>query len=107
MLDGGSVVVVEGIADALRLWTLGYPAVACFGSNLSDVQADKLVELADQVIALDSINPQVAARMVSAFNRWNRYDDQRKGLMKRELERIAAIAGLSPDTGEIVNSALK
>ena len=62
---------------------------------------------ADQVIALDSINPQVAARMASAFNRWVRYDNDRKALMKEQLERINAVSGLSPDTSEIINSALK
>jgi len=62
---------------------------------------------ADQVIAIDAINPQMAARMASAFNRWPRYDDERKLLMKKELERIAAVPGLSADTSEIINSALK
>ena len=62
---------------------------------------------AEQVIALDAINPQIAARMVSAFNRWKRYDEDRKSLMKAALKRIAAVPGLSPDTSEIVNSALK
>jgi aminopeptidase N len=62
---------------------------------------------ADQVIALDAINPQMAARMASAFNRWVRYDNDRKALMKEQLERINAVSGLSPDTSEIINSALK
>jgi aminopeptidase N len=62
---------------------------------------------ARQVIALDAINPQMAARMASAFNRWKRYDSDRKALMKSALEKIAAVTGLSPDTSEIVNSALK
>jgi aminopeptidase N len=62
---------------------------------------------ADRVIDLNAINPQIAARMVSAFNRWKRYDARRMGLMKAELERIAAIRELSPDVFEIVSSALK
>ncbi|MFT5138563.1 MAG: aminopeptidase N [Lysobacterales bacterium] len=62
---------------------------------------------ADQIIALDAINPQVAARMASAFNRWTRYDPARMSLMKAELERIAAVQGLSPDSSEIINSALR
>jgi len=61
---------------------------------------------ADQVIALDSLNPQVAARMAGAFNPWTRYDHHRRGLMKTELNRIAATEGLSPDVSEIINSAL-
>jgi aminopeptidase N len=62
---------------------------------------------AQRVIELDAINPQVAARMVSAFNRWKRHDAGRKALMKEALKQIAAVPGLSPDTSEIVNSALK
>jgi aminopeptidase N len=61
---------------------------------------------ADRVIELDALNPQVAARMASAFNRWKRYDEGRQALMKTELKRIASIDGLSRDVSEIVNNAL-
>jgi len=61
---------------------------------------------ADQIIALDSLNPQVAARMAGAFNAWTRYDKNRRGLMKSELQRIADTDGLSPDVSEIINNAL-
>jgi aminopeptidase N len=62
--------------------------------------------LADQVVALDPLNPQVAARMVSLFNQWRRFDEGRRGRMRAQLERIAAVEGLSKDTGEIVGKAL-
>ncbi len=62
---------------------------------------------ADQVIALNGLNPQVAARMASAFNAWTRYDEGRRALMRVELERIGATAGLSPDVAEIVHNALR
>jgi aminopeptidase N len=62
--------------------------------------------LADQVIRLNAINPQIAARMASAFNRWRRYDASRQSLMKAALKRIASEPGLSPDVGEIVSNAL-
>ena len=61
---------------------------------------------ADRVIELDGLNPQIAARMASAFNRWKRYDEDRKILMKTQLQRIAAVDGLSGDVSEIVNNAL-
>jgi aminopeptidase N len=61
---------------------------------------------ADQVIALDILNPQVAARMVGAFNQWTRFDDKRQILMKAELERIDSSDNLSPNVSEIVNNAL-
>ncbi len=62
---------------------------------------------ADRVIELDGINPQMAARMASAFNRWKRYDDDRKALMKVQLQRIASVDDLSGDVSEIVNNALR
>ena len=63
--------------------------------------------LADQVIAIDDLNPQLAARVVSAFNRWRNFDAERQELMKAELRRIAAKKKLSKDTGEIIGRALK
>ena len=61
---------------------------------------------ADQVIALDSLNPQMAARMTGAFNSWTRYDENRRNLMRTELKRIAAVQNLSPDVSEIVSNAI-
>ena len=61
---------------------------------------------ADRVIELDSLNPQIASRMVSAFNQWRRYDRGRQALMKIELERIAAVDGLSPDVFEIISKSI-
>jgi aminopeptidase N len=62
---------------------------------------------ADRVIELDGLNPQIAARMAAAFNRWKRYDENRKVLMKMELQRIATVDNLSGDVSEIVNNALR
>jgi len=62
---------------------------------------------ADRVLELDAINPQIAARMAAAFNRWKRFDTGRKKLMKGQLQRIAEAPGLSPDVSEIVGNALK
>jgi aminopeptidase N len=61
---------------------------------------------ADQVIHLDKINPQITARMVSAFNRYKRYDAARRELMQNELQRIHDVQGLSRDVYEIVSRAL-
>ena len=63
--------------------------------------------LGEQVAALDAINPQVAARLVAAFNRWRRLEPGRRALMETELRRLAARPGLSPDVGEIVGAALR
>jgi aminopeptidase N len=63
--------------------------------------------LADQVIKLDALNPQVAARMVGAFNQWKRYDKIRQSLVRNELQRIVEVEGLSKDVYEIVSRNLK
>src|SRR5262249_19180018 len=62
--------------------------------------------VAERVLAVDELNPQLAARLVSAFNQWRRFDARRRDAMRTELERIAAHPGLSRDTTEIVSRAL-
>jgi aminopeptidase N len=62
--------------------------------------------LADQVLALDALNPQVAARMARGFDRWKKFDAARMAHAKRELERIRDAQGLSRDVAEIVGKAL-
>jgi aminopeptidase N len=61
---------------------------------------------AEKVVELDALNPQVAARMVGAFNPWTRHDSKRRALMKQSLSMIAEKDGLSADVSEIVNNAL-
>jgi aminopeptidase N len=62
--------------------------------------------LADQVIALNALNPQVAARMARGFDRWKKFDEKRQAHAKRELERIRDSKGLTKDVAEIVTKAL-
>jgi aminopeptidase N len=62
--------------------------------------------LADRIIELNRINPQVASRMATAFNQLRRYDANRRALMTRELQRIAAVPDLSSDVAEIISNAL-
>ena len=52
------------------------------------------------------MNPQIAARLVSAFTIWKRYDAPRRTLMKAQLERILATPGLSKDVHEIAAKSL-
>ncbi len=61
---------------------------------------------ADQIIALDQINPQVAARIARCFDRWKRFDDARQAAARAQLERIRAVPGLSRDVEEVVTRAL-
>ena len=62
--------------------------------------------IADKVIEIDRFNPQVAARLVQAFNLCNKLEPHRKNLVKQELQRIQAQEGLSKDVGEIVGKIL-
>jgi aminopeptidase N len=62
--------------------------------------------LADQVIALDSINPQVAARMVRGFDRWRKFDARRQSHARAALERIRGAKDISRGVIEIVSRAL-
>jgi len=62
--------------------------------------------LADQVIATDKLNPQLAARLLGPLGRWRRYDKSRQSLMRGQLERIVAEPGLSRDVFEIASKSL-
>lgn len=62
--------------------------------------------LTEQVLALDSMNPQIAARLVQNLSRWRRYDEKRQALMKQQLERILTKKNLSKDVYEIASRSL-
>ena len=62
--------------------------------------------VADQVLSLDPMNPQLAARIAGAFELWKRFDEPRRGRASIELKRIAAAPALSPDVTEIVTRSL-
>ena len=57
------------------------------------------------MIALDRVNPQMAATLADAFNLWRRFAEPRRSLQRAALGEIAA-AELSPDVAEIVTRAL-
>ncbi|MES9898154.1 MAG: aminopeptidase N [Sedimenticola sp.] len=63
--------------------------------------------LADRVLELDPLNPQVASRMLRIMARWRRYDEERQSLMKAQLQRIADSDGLSKDVYEIASKCLE
>ena len=62
--------------------------------------------IADEVLALNEINPQVAARLVRAFLSWRRYDSERQSMIKTNLERIIAAPNLSKDVYEVASKSL-
>ncbi|MBG0842636.1 aminopeptidase N [Ectopseudomonas toyotomiensis] len=62
--------------------------------------------LADQVITLNALNPQIASRLLAPLTRWRKYGSARQALMKAELERILAFGELSSDVYEVVSKSL-
>ncbi len=62
--------------------------------------------LADQIINLNSINPQVASRMLSALTTWRRYDVARQELIKAQLNRIINTVAISRDVYEVASKSL-
>lgn len=62
--------------------------------------------VADAVIALDDINPQVAARILVSFRSWRSYEPGRRARAEAALKRIAAKTPLSRDVADIVERTL-
>ena len=62
--------------------------------------------IAEQVLVLDRLNPQVAARLARAFDRWKKYDAGRQAQARAALESIRGAQGLSGNVAEVVGRAL-
>ncbi|HXQ49782.1 MAG TPA: aminopeptidase N [Stellaceae bacterium] len=62
--------------------------------------------LADQVLALDPLNPLLAARTLQPLGQWRRQDKARQELMRRALERVLATPNLSKNAYEIASKSL-
>ncbi len=62
--------------------------------------------VANKIIELDAINPQVSARMANAFLHWRKLLPTQAALMKVQIERMAATPKLSKDLDELVTTSL-
>ena len=62
--------------------------------------------LADIIIKLNKINPQVAARLLSPLGRWKKFEVARQQLMQNALKKILKQPSLSPDVFELANKLL-
>lgn len=62
--------------------------------------------LADRVIELDGMNPQIASRLLSPLTRWRKFDESRQSMMQAQLKRIFAQGNLSKDVREVVEKSL-
>ncbi|WP_397378533.1 aminopeptidase N [Pseudomonas sp.] len=62
--------------------------------------------LADQVITLNSLNPQIASRLLAPLTRWAKYGSERQAQMKAQLQRILDSGELSSDVYEVLSKSL-
>ncbi|MDB5751654.1 MAG: pepN [Ramlibacter sp.] len=60
----------------------------------------------ERVVELDAINPQVAARLARALDRWNKLVEPQRGAAREAIARVAARPDLSNDVREVVTRAL-
>ncbi len=70
------------------------------------VDAAGYVFWADRVLELDAINPQLAARLARALDRWSALAEPWRGAAREAVARVAASNRLSADVREIVGKAL-
>ena len=63
--------------------------------------------VADRVLEIDAFNPQIAARLLSAFRSWKALEPERRRVAKKTLQRVAKAKPLSHDVFEIVSKMLE
>lgn len=63
--------------------------------------------LADAVIRLNTLNPQIAARLLLPLIQWKNYDSARQLMMKAQLQRVSEISDLAKDIFEITEKGLR
>ncbi len=61
---------------------------------------------AEQVMALDTINPQVAARFARSLDRWRKFTPGLQASMRAALLKVASARKLSNDVAEVIGKAL-
>jgi len=86
-----------------------YALLSAFGDNVArfhDEKGEGYEFLAANVIELDGINPQVAARVVQPLTQWQQYAEHDQQQMLAALRHIAAQKNLSPDVYELVSKSL-
>jgi aminopeptidase N len=62
--------------------------------------------VAQKIIELDGANPQIAARLTTAFKSWRTLEPRRRALAEAALRRVAAASGLSRDVSDITRRTL-
>lgn len=73
--------------------------------NFHAIDGSGYTFLTECLTVLDSLNPQIAARLASPFTRWLRYDPTRRELIKGQLTHLASL-DLSRDLHEVISKSL-
>ena len=71
------------------------------------MDAEGYVFWSDRVMEIDPINPQLAARLARALDRWKRLVEPYRSGAFQALKRVAAKSDLSKDVREVVERALQ
>ena len=74
--------------------------------NFHNIDGSGYRYIAERILELNAINPQMAAALAKPLTRWRRYAGERAGMMNSELQKIAGADGLSADVYEIVSKSL-
>jgi aminopeptidase N len=75
-------------------------------TNFHNIDGSGYGFLQQQIITLNALNPQVAARLVTPLTRWNKLPEPNRQLMRDALQQIANHKGLVKDIQEIVTKSL-
>lgn len=83
--------------------------VSVFAGNMKHFHAEDgsgYEFLADVILEVDKLNPQVSSRLAASLSLWKKYDLNRQTLMKSQLQRLIDNKDLSNDAFEIVSKSL-
>lgn len=86
-----------------------YSLLRNFGNNISVFHHPELNAYefyADKIIEIDAKNPHVAARLCAAFNFVKKLNPEMKAKALTQIQRILQVENLSPNTRELLQSAI-
>jgi aminopeptidase N len=88
------------VRSVIHSYCMGNPA----GFHMRDGRGYQF--WAQSVLKLDAINPQIAARLARALDRWTVFSEPYRGQMQAALQAVAASKALSADVNEVIMKAL-
>jgi len=74
--------------------------------NFHATDGSGYVFLTEQILALNTVNPQIAARLVTPLTRWKKFSEPNRKLMRDALQNIANEPNLVKDVYEIATKSL-